>query len=207
MKYRYFSLFPIFLVASFAPKMALAQDVTTSAEALTIALTQAGLDLSDEIKIESMEAVRFRNGHMEWSFELRDGENVHDVTVEQNRDQKVRSDEDSRNANAEFWALLPAPADVETVESYVERARAELVEVNPELMPRDQYIVEYDVCDPPRDGGREYASGCRYDVPRETWTIILRSDVRGTDDWVNKAITFEDGRRTEITGARVGGNW
>ena len=58
-----------------------AQPATSSAEALSIALRATGNEGSETIRIQSIESSLFRNGFVDWSFELRDGETLYDVGV------------------------------------------------------------------------------------------------------------------------------
>lgn len=187
---------------------ALAQGMSSSSTVLKLAIAREELVLSENARIVAIDATKFRNGQTQWSFDIRDGEKLYEIRLRGRNDQRMDTEVEPGWSDAAFLTLFPSIDELDTVESYLEKAKAELASAHPELVPRDQYIIEYDICDPPEIGKTsEYETGCRYDEPRETWTIILKSDVSGTDDWVNKAITFHDGRLSEITGARVGGNW
>ena len=103
---------------------------------------------------------------------------------------------------------MPPPGDLATVEDFVDNATSALAEVDATLKPRNQYIVQYEVCEPASsDEEAGAANGCRKDDPLEEWSVVLRADVENTDEWKNQLILFEDGQVTGVSGVRIGGNW
>ncbi|MEO9517775.1 MAG: hypothetical protein ABJH45_15450 [Paracoccaceae bacterium] len=185
-----------------------AQPATSSAEALSIALRVTGNEGSETIRIQSIESSLFRNGFVDWDFELRDGETLYDVSVNADGTFKIETETDPEGDVPAFWAQLPSPGDLATVEDLVAKATSALAEADATLQPRDQYIVRYEVCEPASSddaGGTD--NGCRDDDPLEEWSVVLRADVENTDEWKNRLILFEDGQVTGISGVRIGGNW
>ncbi len=186
----------------------MAGNITTSTEALSLALSETNLVESDTARVQSIDSALFRNGSVDWNFVLRDGATVYDVEVKQDGSVTVKTESDPDGAAPAFWAELPLPTELATVEDHVERSEAQLIEADDTLVPRDQYIFNYDVCDPP-DPGKEARgeNGCKREGPLQKWSTILRADIKDTDEWKNRVVIFEDDQMTDISGVRVGGNW
>lgn len=188
--------------------MAFSNEVTSSTQALTIALEAASLSESDTVRLQSMESSLFRNGFQDWTFVLRDGATVHDVDVAQNGDAKVETETDPDGDNPAFWSALPAPAALETIEDRVTVAKAELTAFETTATLRDQYLFEYEICDVPDVNETDIGSnGCKDGDTLQEWSVVLKADVPGNEFASNYVVVFEDGVQTQIARVRVGGNW
>lgn len=185
-----------------------AGNITSSAEALSIALRETGNAESETLRIQSIDSSLFKNGFVDWEFVLRDGATLYDVEVAADGSFKVETENDPEGAIPAFWAQLPLPNELGTIEDYVENAKSELTGSDATLKPRVQYIVSYEVCDPADPGDEpEAENGCDKDDPLEEWSVVLRADVEDTEEWRNRIVIFEDGQLAGISEVRIGGNW
>ena len=202
------SFYPLALVTTCLAPSVLAEDVATSTQALTLALEAAELTQSETIRIQSIESTLFRSGLKDWDFDIRQGPDVFEIKVAQDGATTVKVVSDPEGDMPEFWAKLPLPTATTTVEEFFERAKAEPVASDQALSPREQYIVQYEVCDVPKPDDKDVGdNGCEDGDPLEEWSVVLKVDVPDTERPKNYLLLFEDGELVRTGTVRVGGNW
>lgn len=204
-------LLPLAVMTSLAvvPLAANAQEITTTAQALDAAIGLDNMPDPDMLRIEEIKATFSTRGN-QWKFTLRGGEISYDVDVTQDGRTDLDRDIDDDGNIPDFWNAQPGLTAHETPEFYLERAGEVLSAMNDTYTTTGRAIVEFEVCDLPAPGTQsEYPNGCKRDIALTKWIVFAQvaANVRGEDREFFKAVTFLDGRVTEVGDANVFGNW
>ena len=192
-----------------ASQIDISGELTTSEQALYFVLSEDRVPNAGAVKIERMKA-RFSERGNQWEFLFRDEDKTYEATVRQSREFKLKEKHDEKGQNAAFWATMPAPKDVELPEAYLEKSMSVIETFNSTYTAKPRAIVEYDVCDAPKNGAEsDFANGCRKDESKEVWEVFIEVNavVRGEEDRFYKAIEFNDGQPVKLNNASVSGNW
>ncbi|MEP3636488.1 MAG: hypothetical protein ABJN14_04415 [Paracoccaceae bacterium] len=192
-----------------ASQIDISGELTTSEQALHFVLSEDRVPNASAVKIERMKARFSERGNL-WEFSFRDEDKTYEATVRQNRAFKLKEKRDEKGQNAAFWATMPDPKDVELPEAYLEKSVAVIETFNSTYTAKPRAIVEYEVCDAPKNGAEsDFANGCRRDASKEVWEVFIEVNavVRGEDDRFYKVIEFNDGQPVKLSDASVSGNW
>lgn len=184
-------------------------ELINTEQALHFALSGDRVPNADTVKIERIKTQFSARGN-QWVFLFRDEDKTYEATVRQDRSFDLDKEFDEDGENAEFWATLPDPRDVELPETYLERSMEIVEAFNPTYTANPRAIIEYEVCDPPEQGTEsDYMNGCRRNENKEHWEVFIQvsAEVRGEEDTFFRAINFRDGHPTTIKDAMVSGLW
>ncbi len=185
-------------------------EITTTPQAIQFALDVVGVVDTPTLRITEMETQFSPRGNR-WEIDFRDGELTYEVVIEQDRDFDMDRDIEEEGDRPDFWQTLPAVAEEQLPETYLDRAKQILLAFNPSYVATGRALVEFETCDIPAVGKQsDYANGCRYDKPLQVRTVFVEitAPVRGEDRTFFKAVIFgDDDLATELTNASVSGNW
>ncbi|MHA3913608.1 hypothetical protein [Halovulum sp. GXIMD14793] len=198
-----------FAFMAIASSGVVAQEVTTTEQALSVAVGLDKVPDPETLRIESMK-VRFSSRGNNWQVKLRGGEITYKINVSEDGKTSLDRDIDEGQDVPAFWAAQPALAEHETPEYYLEKASEVLSGLNDTYRPTGRAIVEFEVCDPPAPGVEsKYTNGCKNERALTKWVVFTQvaANVRGKDDKFFKAVKFLDGRVTEVSDAMVSGIW
>ena len=189
------------------PTLGQAQEVTTTREALDLAMSLEEMPASGSLRIVEMKTTFSSRGN-QWEITFRDGDTIYEVDVRQDGRTDIDRDIDDDGNVPEFWAAQPALDAVEMPEDFLQRASEVLAGLNETYSITGRAILEYEVCEP-AEANAEYSNGCGDDTALTTWVVFAQvsANVRGEDQAFFKAVTFMDGLATEVTDANVFGNW
>lgn len=191
------------------PSVINAQEITTTAQALDVAFNLDNMPDPAILRIEAMKVIFSTRGN-QWDMTLRGNEITYDIEVLQDRRTDFDRDIDDDGNVPAFWDAQPSLMEHETPEFYLQRANEVLSGLNDTYIPTGRAIVEFELCDPPEPGVEsDHENGCKSDRALTEWVVFaqISANVRGEDRNFFKAVTFLDGRVTEVTDARVSGNW
>jgi len=191
------------------PSVINAQEITTTAQAIDVAVNLDNMPDPAILRIEAIKTIFSMRGN-QWEMTLRGDEITYEIEVLQDGTTDFDRDIDDDKNVPTFWNAQPGLAEHETPEFYLQRASEVLSGLNDTYTPTGRAIVEFEVCDPPEPGVQsEYTNGCKNERAVTKWVVFAQvsANVRGEDRNFFKAVTFLDGRVTEVTDAIVSGNW
>jgi len=181
--------------------------LNNSSEALNMALAKVAEEdsITNELKLEFLKSTVSSKGKT-WRFVFRSGDIQYTVEMNDKGGSKLNKKSEERENNAEFWATLPKPQEIESDIDYLERAKKVANDFNTKFKAQDRAIIEYHTCDAPREGEvSKFKNGCKNDKLKQWWEVIVQVKIDTETSF--RKIEFQNGQPVILSRVLVSGNW